>query len=175
MASQGLTDREIAESTHLSPATLKSYWIRLREKVGATNRTGAVVKAMELLSRRSGNLSWTSIDLWWRIMCRNAPWFLLVLDPESVVTFMSRPIVRGASEFMLGRSALELAEAGSQETFKKAMLDVREGKPSVDCCLVLQAAETTVLQFTGKLARIDEFGQFVGAIYFVERTKRVPT
>ena len=37
----GKTDREIAESLNISPATVKSYWVRIRHKSGAVNRTAA--------------------------------------------------------------------------------------------------------------------------------------
>lgn len=44
----GLTNREIAELCHLSPATVKSYTTRLLHKLGARTRAQALVRAAEL-------------------------------------------------------------------------------------------------------------------------------
>ena len=45
----GCTDREIAAKLHISPHTVKNHVARLREKVGARNRTAAVVALRQVL------------------------------------------------------------------------------------------------------------------------------
>ena len=41
-ASKGETDREIADAMQITMATLRTYWSRIREKLGAVNRTHAI-------------------------------------------------------------------------------------------------------------------------------------
>lgn len=45
----GCTDREIADRLRISPYTVKNHVTRLREKVGARNRTAAVVALQRAL------------------------------------------------------------------------------------------------------------------------------
>lgn len=46
LASDGLTTAEIAQRLFLSPNTVKTYWQRLYEKLGATDRTSAMAEAI---------------------------------------------------------------------------------------------------------------------------------
>jgi two-component system, NarL family, nitrate/nitrite response regulator NarL len=46
LASEGLTTAEIAQRLYLSPNTVKTYWQRLYEKLGATDRASAMAEAI---------------------------------------------------------------------------------------------------------------------------------
>lgn len=46
LAADGLTTAEIAQRLHLSPNTVKTYWQRLYEKLGARDRVSALAEAM---------------------------------------------------------------------------------------------------------------------------------
>ena len=46
LAAEGLTTAEIAERLHLSPNTVKTYWQRLYEKLGAKDRVSALAEAI---------------------------------------------------------------------------------------------------------------------------------
>lgn len=46
LATAGLTTTQIAERLHLSPNTVKTYWQRLYEKLGASDRASAVAEAV---------------------------------------------------------------------------------------------------------------------------------
>jgi two-component system, NarL family, nitrate/nitrite response regulator NarL len=46
LAAEGLTTAEIAERLYLSPNTVKTYWQRLYEKLGARDRTSAIAEAI---------------------------------------------------------------------------------------------------------------------------------
>lgn len=46
LASEGLTTAEIADRLHLSPNTVKTYWQRLYEKLGAGDRASALAEAI---------------------------------------------------------------------------------------------------------------------------------
>ena len=45
-AAEGLTTAEIAERLYLSPNTVKTYWQRLYEKLGARDRASAIAEAI---------------------------------------------------------------------------------------------------------------------------------
>lgn len=46
LAAQGFTTAEIAEQLYLSPNTVKTYWQRLYEKLGTSDRASALAEAM---------------------------------------------------------------------------------------------------------------------------------
>jgi two-component system nitrate/nitrite response regulator NarL len=46
LAARGLTTSEIARQLHLSPNTVKTYWQRLYEKLGASDRASAMAEAI---------------------------------------------------------------------------------------------------------------------------------
>lgn len=52
LASEGLTDKEIARRINVSVTTIRTYWMRIRRKVRASNRAQAIVRALD--SRSSG-------------------------------------------------------------------------------------------------------------------------
>lgn len=54
MASDGLTDNAISQKLGISVATVNSYWVRIRSKLGAQSRTEAV--AMALRSQAEANM-----------------------------------------------------------------------------------------------------------------------
>ncbi len=56
LAGDGLTDKEICVRLDLSISTIRSYWIRIREKCGANNRFEAVAQCVGGARGRSGGL-----------------------------------------------------------------------------------------------------------------------
>lgn len=50
LAAEGLTDRQISLDLDISLATVDTYWRRIRAKFGASSRTEAVAKALNLRS-----------------------------------------------------------------------------------------------------------------------------
>jgi DNA-binding NarL/FixJ family response regulator len=47
-AARGLADKQIAKCIEVQPATVRTYWERLRSKLAARNRTHAVCLAVAL-------------------------------------------------------------------------------------------------------------------------------
>ncbi|AIE83437.1 PAS/PAC sensor hybrid histidine kinase [Fimbriimonas ginsengisoli Gsoil 348] len=47
MASEGLTDKEIARHLRVSITTVRTYWNRMRRKLDASNRAQAIVRALD--------------------------------------------------------------------------------------------------------------------------------
>ena len=49
LGSQGATDQEISDRLAIAVPTLRTYWLRVREKLGAVNRTHAIALAVGML------------------------------------------------------------------------------------------------------------------------------
>lgn len=47
LAAEGLTDKEIARRLDVSITTVRTYWVRMRRKLGAANRAQAIVRALD--------------------------------------------------------------------------------------------------------------------------------
>lgn len=47
LGAKGLTDKEIADRLAVSITTVRTYWIRLRRKLGASNRAQAIAHALQ--------------------------------------------------------------------------------------------------------------------------------
>ena len=80
-AARGATDKEIAKDLDLSIATLRTYWVRVREKLGAVNRTHAISLASldrptdseDVRKRLVDNLSHDRVSTWvWQGRHRHA-------------------------------------------------------------------------------------------------------
>ncbi|MFQ3587431.1 MAG: helix-turn-helix transcriptional regulator [Fimbriimonadaceae bacterium] len=54
-AATGLTDKEIARKLDISVSTVRSYWLRLRQKIGGDNRTEVVARSLETLVGMGGH------------------------------------------------------------------------------------------------------------------------
>lgn len=46
LGAQGATDQEISDQLSISVPTLRTYWLRIREKIGGVNRTHAIALAV---------------------------------------------------------------------------------------------------------------------------------
>jgi DNA-binding CsgD family transcriptional regulator len=51
LGARGLTDKEIADRLAVSITTVRTYWIRLRRKLNATNRAQAIAHALQSVDR----------------------------------------------------------------------------------------------------------------------------
>ena len=94
-AAKGATDKEIADELELSVATLRTYWMRVREKLGAVNRTHAIALATvdrpegegDLRSRLAASLTRERLAQWvWQAKNR-----LVLLDDHAARLFAVCP------------------------------------------------------------------------------------
>jgi len=170
MASSGLTDRDIAAGMGVTVATVKSYWIRLRNKTGGQNRTDTVVRGMAL-TNPPRDLTDPS-HIWWETICRKAPWLVLATSSKMVVTFMSRPFVRGSSEYMLGRNLISLADSPSQLILEQRIDSLLQGAAFAECKVVLSVTERTSMEMEGRLVLAEEHGRPAGALFFIRQWGR---
>lgn len=106
LAAKGLTDAAIGEHLKISETTVKSYWGRVRMKLGPRNRTELVALALaeerqnevEHLQARvrelehrllRGNLKSSGPSLY-EIVLAQAPDAVLVVDPSGLVLYANR-------------------------------------------------------------------------------------
>src|SRR5689334_15497103 len=47
LAGEGKTDKEIAKELNIGPKTVRTYWDRMRAKLGAASRTEVLAKALQ--------------------------------------------------------------------------------------------------------------------------------
>lgn len=77
LAAEGLTDKEIALRLRIGPKTVRTYWDRMRQKLGAASRTQALGIALrtahEELARAEERL---------RIFVENMPHIFIAFDEE---------------------------------------------------------------------------------------------
>lgn len=55
LAANGLSDKEIAHGLGINMCTVRTYWERLRKRLGTTNRTQSVAVAI--------SMGWIDVDL----------------------------------------------------------------------------------------------------------------
>ena len=75
LASDGLTDKEIAVRLQVQVATVRTYWDRLRQKLGASNKGEAIAKSLREIVRQQ--------DRWQRLIVECASdYAMFAIDEE---------------------------------------------------------------------------------------------
>jgi DNA-binding CsgD family transcriptional regulator len=92
LASQGLTDKEIASNLGVQISTVRTYWDRLKTKLSAANRTEAVARSLR--HSQDGRISWDLLAA--------MPHSLVVTDPVGNIVFAND---RAKSYFGIENSA----------------------------------------------------------------------
>jgi DNA-binding CsgD family transcriptional regulator len=82
LAMQGYTDKEIAVRLAITPSTIKSYWVRIRQKTRSSTRTQAIAQMARAHKPSKASVVQAAI---WSSLCKHAPYPLLVCQPDSLV------------------------------------------------------------------------------------------
>lgn len=95
LAASGLTDVAIAHKLDISPTTVKTYWGRLRAKLGRSSRTELVAHVLREEAHRAtcslkaaasaGGAEALAQCNYYRLLVEHAPDAMLVLDADGVV------------------------------------------------------------------------------------------
>lgn len=95
MAASGLTDAAISHRLNISAATVKTYWARIRTKLGRSSRTELVAHVLRAEAERTacalrevaspGAKEARAQCGYYRLLIEHAPDAMLVLDADAVV------------------------------------------------------------------------------------------
>lgn len=99
LAASGLTDMAIAHRLDISPTTVKTYWGRLRAKLGRSSRTELVAHVLREEAHRAtcslrndtvnGGARIAAQCQYYRLLIQHAPDAMLVLDCDGVIRVMN--------------------------------------------------------------------------------------
>jgi DNA-binding CsgD family transcriptional regulator len=114
----GLTDKAIAQELGISPATVKSYWVRIRQKVGGFTRTQAV--ANEMQHRRAQDEMadpHACAAATFEEVIRRAPTGILVLELSGRIVLANRDFFGVAKEALAGGCFFSFCDDDSRDEF----------------------------------------------------------
>jgi DNA-binding CsgD family transcriptional regulator len=169
MAMEGYTDKLIAHKLQISVATVKSYWVRIRQKVGGFSRVETVAKKIRRDHVPGRSQSMLPISEWWSTLCRHAPWTLIMLDAKGMVEFVAREPAAGISEYMLGRHLLDLCAPIGRGLLSMKLDEVIVNRVIHEISLPFTLSASYVAELGGTLAPVEGGG----AILFVETMRRI--
>ena len=94
-ATIGFTDKEIAEKLGIKPTTVKSYWLRIRQKTRSLTRN----QAISVMSTPSSSVQ----AAWWQALLERGPFSILVCaaDWTVLVCRLANPRIENG---LLGRN-----------------------------------------------------------------------
>lgn len=83
LAAEGLTDKEIAVRLRIGPKTVRTYWDRMRQKLGAASRTQALGIAL-----RTAHSELERAEERLRLFVENMPYLFAALDEQMrIITY----------------------------------------------------------------------------------------
>lgn len=154
LASEGLTDKEIAAKLRLSPETVGTYWRRILSKYAAASRTEVVAKVVRLQAEAEvGHLTQVSEGLrevadhllvvlqdqrpeaierdernsLAAAILEDLPDLIVALDSEGFTTYVNRP---GAGAVEVGEPFEWAVSADDRDAFRESFKEVLEGGPA---------------------------------------------
>jgi PAS domain S-box-containing protein len=89
LALDGRTDKEIAAELHLTITTVRTYWDRLRAKLGAVNRAQAIAKALRATHQRTIDRMRRSEERF-RLMADTVPDILFTAAGTGSIEYLNR-------------------------------------------------------------------------------------
>jgi PAS domain S-box-containing protein len=159
LAADGLTDKEIAQHLGIGPKTVRTYWDRMRAKLGAASRTQALAMAL-----RSAYDELAQREARYRQIVEGLPAVVLALDDLGQVEFFNekarealgteRPDVLNATE-VLQRLHPDPAR---RDLIEQKVFRDREQFGDTESAFVTRSGETRTLAWSGYNERIPDDG-----------------
>ncbi|MCO5296880.1 MAG: LuxR C-terminal-related transcriptional regulator [Fimbriimonadaceae bacterium] len=91
LAASGLTDKEIARHLDISPASVNTYWVRCREKLGVGSRAACVAIVLSSQTELERPSQW---ELRWTALIEATSQCVMVLDEHHVVRMVNQAFVK---------------------------------------------------------------------------------
>lgn len=177
LACSGCTDKQIAAEIGISPATVKSYWIRIRQKIGGSNRTEAVARAIQLQFGSSNGKAVVSPNIistpkgpWYRALLDRLDLCLIAIDSHGRIVFIEHALPRQDPLSLIGCKFEDLCVGDSKEDYRRAIGQTNLGK-SAPVRLRLQMEDGKSVQIMGELVPTSDDSGYVGASLIIP-TKR---
>jgi PAS domain S-box-containing protein len=136
LAADGLTDKQIAVRLEIGPKTVRTYWDRIRAKLGASSRTQALALALRLADR---SLAYPDDS---RLIIETAPFLIVAFDEAHRIVIFNK-----CAEQVLGLATSEVLGgrfpwhrvAGSHQASESLKNQLETGEKPVTqfeaCCL----------------------------------------
>jgi DNA-binding CsgD family transcriptional regulator len=166
LAMEGLTDKEVAARLGIAPSTIKSYWVRIRQKTRSLTRAQAIVTVNDNPGTTASALN----NACWLSFLKHTQCSVLVCSADSQVLYshLNLPILNDALPGRPLRALMRTPRAWDEAVFRVQMNCV----PSRIECELCFRNET--FQLKGELMPIesDRSGQF---LFLVETIQEVPS
>lgn len=121
---EGLTDKEIAARLQIAPSTIKSYWIRIRQKTRTSTRIQALMSMNGSPARKLSDLHGHCL----KSMLKHSCLSMIVCNEDSTVLEAYLPDSQ-LSQFLLGRqlkSLMPRTAAWDESLFRVRMNGTRQ-------------------------------------------------
>lgn len=167
LATQGLTDKEIALDLGIRFTSVKSHWARIRRKLQAANR--AQVIALQV--RRDAGPAVPNdlrdelqrLRACWSTLMQHSPLFVAVMDGHGRVQWCGQRDLPQLAENLIGRPIADLVTEDSREKLSRALAAAMGGQ-TVDGLRCEFALGDRRMSCGGALHPIREGESIVGAL-----------
>jgi DNA-binding CsgD family transcriptional regulator len=181
-AMEGMTDKEIACDLGISPATVKSYWLRIRQKVGGLTRTEAVARVLQQRHSQGGGEASVALEMaaggvgdplemarWWQSVCEFSGFAAMFIAPDGTIRGCTRCPDGICERRILGHSMVELLVPRCRRPYRHAVQAVRSSLRPERLEVTVECPDSGVhVDLAGRLAPIREGSVVLGYAYFLE-------
>ena len=161
LASKGNTDKEISKFMGISTCTVKTYWSRIRGKLGASNRTEAVVSLLTT-NTNSNSHGGDAADM----ILQSAPFCFVVVDSEDMIESLSSCGLLKMAGLCLGQDLVVQLPSWIRPNLRKALAESRSEGTRVSFVSENGTGESIL----GLVAPVSHNGSDAGALVIIQET-----